>query len=650
MKAYKRTPKSVIATLKSFQGLVISFAILLAACGGDNSSGSVSNAEQSGEAKIKDKSISGVSQKGPFVTGSKVELFELDDDYVQTGRSFKGKITSDDGKFSIPSVALVSHYALLEASGYFRSEATGKKSGGTITLNALTDLSDREKVNINLLTHLEYERALYLVGTGISVSAAKKQAETEIFKAFEIQGDFANSEDLDIFSKGEGNAALLAISVLMLDDRGCDDDPYCGQANLTELLSKFATDIEKDGKWDDEITKAKIADWAESLESWGELDEIRSNIEKWKLGDIPEFEKYVRHFWYTNYGLGECNKKREGEIMASKNEHSETYGTKIRFICKDGAWEEASDMDKDFYKSGKDKGTDGEIWTGPVSGEKYKYDEKSGRWFRIWWGDESPDIILNLACTGKREGSTAKDKEGNVYYCMENGYSFGVDDLDTVYEYSWWNLSNGWTSGVPKEVFLNPEIDYGTMTDSRDNKVYKTVKIGSQVWMAENLNYSDSIATPSLKGNSWCVWNESANCDVVGRLYTRTAAMNSVCPPGWHLPSQDEWINLFETVGGKSTADMALRSQTGWGSDNNGTDALGFSALPVGCNELTLVNETDEQGEAVSYYDCKPGYNDVAVFWSSTDGDFEVLGNNVRFDRDSDKNYGFSIRCVENSK
>lgn len=650
MKAYKRTPKSVIATLKSFQGLVTLFAILLAACGGDNSSGSVSNAEQSGEAKIKDKSISGVSQKGPFVTGSKVELFELDDDYVQTGRSFKGKITSDDGKFSIPSVALVSHYALLEASGYFRSEATGKKSGGTITLNALTDLSDREKVNINLLTHLEYERALYLVGTGISVSAAKKQAETEIFKAFEIQGDFANSEDLDIFSKGEGNAALLAISVLMLDDRGCDDDPYCGQANLTELLSKFATDIEKDGKWDDETTKAKIADWAESLESWGELDEIRSNIEKWKLGDIPEFEKYVRHFWYTNYGLGECNKKREGEIMASKNGHSETYGTKIRFICKDGAWEEASDMDKDFYKSGKDKGTDGEIWTGPVSGEKYKYDEKSGRWFRIWWGDESPDIILNLACTGKREGSTAKDKEGNVYYCMENGYSFGVDDLDTVYEYSWWNMSNGWTSGVPKEVFLNPEIDYGTMTDSRDKKVYKTVKIGSQVWMAENLNYSDSIATPSLKGNSWCVWNESANCDVVGRLYTRTAAMNSVCPPGWHLPSQDEWINLFETVGGKSTADMALRSQTGWGSDNNGTDALGFSALPVGCNELTLVNETDEQGEAVSYYDCKPGYNDAAVFWSSTDGDFEILGYVVGIDRDSDKNYGFSIRCVENSK
>ena len=211
---------------------VVSLALTFVACGDDSSA---SDSKLS-DVVVRD-SVSGVSQKGPFVTGSKVELFELDDDYAQTGRSFKGKITSDDGKFSIPNVALVSQYALLEATGYFRSETTGKKSGGTITLNALTDLSDREKVNINLLTHLEYERALYLVGTGISVSAAKKQAETEIFKAFEIQGDFANSEDLDIFSKGEGNAALLAISVLMLDDRGCDDDPYCGQANLTELLS-----------------------------------------------------------------------------------------------------------------------------------------------------------------------------------------------------------------------------------------------------------------------------------------------------------------------------------------------------------------------------------------------------------------------------
>ena len=108
---------------------------------------------------IKNKSITGVSQKGPFVTGSAVKVYELDGKtYAQTGKSFTGKISSDDGKFSVSSVTLASQYALLEADGYFRNEVTGEKSIGKLTLNALTDLSDRKSVNINLLTHLEYER------------------------------------------------------------------------------------------------------------------------------------------------------------------------------------------------------------------------------------------------------------------------------------------------------------------------------------------------------------------------------------------------------------------------------------------------------------------------------------------------------------
>ncbi len=181
------------------------------ACGdGESNSGTSANGDSIVSANK--KSIAGVSQKGPFVTGSAVKLYELDGEtYAQTGKSFTGKITSDNGEFGVSSVTLASQYALLEASGYYRNEVSGKKSGGTITLNALTDLSDREKVNVNLLTHLEYERALYLVGTGVNVPAAKKQAEAEIFNAFGIQGDFANSEDLNIFGEGEGDAALREI-------------------------------------------------------------------------------------------------------------------------------------------------------------------------------------------------------------------------------------------------------------------------------------------------------------------------------------------------------------------------------------------------------------------------------------------------------
>ncbi|WP_275976887.1 FISUMP domain-containing protein, partial [Fibrobacter sp. HC4] len=162
---------------------------------------------------------------------------------------------------------------------------------------------------------------------------------------------------------------------------------------------------------------------------------------------------------------------------------------------------------------------------------------------------------------------------------------------------------------VTKDEFLNPEITYGTMTDTRDNKTYKTVKIYDQVWMAENLNYADSVKTPSLKGNSWCYGNKAENCDVAGRLYTWAAAIDSValandvdnpqtcgyfkecrlptvvqgvCPSGWHLPTYDEWQTLFKAVGGSSAAGEALKSGSGWSGNGNGTDTYGFSALPAG--------------------------------------------------------------------
>ena len=137
----------------------------------------------------------------------------------------------------------------------------------------------------------------------------------------------------------------------------------------------------------------------------------------------------------------------------------------------------------------------------------------------------------------------------------------------------------GWNWNVPKECRFNPDIDYGSMTDSRDGKVYRTVTIGKQTWMAENLNYYDSTDL-SVKKKSWCFGKkdngDSTTCDVAGRLYSWAAAIDSValydggkgvdcgyrkacklpekvqgiCPLGWHLPTKDEWETLFTEVGG----------------------------------------------------------------------------------------------------
>ena len=220
---------------------------------------------------------------------------------------------------------------------------------------------------------------------------------------------------------------------------------------------------------------------------------------------------------------------------------------------------------------------------------------------------------------------------------------------------------------MPKECRFNPDIDYGSMTDERDGKVYRTVKIGKQNWMAENLNYDPGQACCADKYDwNWCFDKDPKKCEVAGRLYTWAAAIDSaklyteksidcgyeqmcslpdtvygICPPGWHLPTLEEWKILFRTAGNLSVAGLALRSQTGWSDIDGGTDAFGFSALPVG--------KRDSYGGSFG----EDGH--YACFWSATDYvgsaayyvDMGIDNEHASLMNISKKN-AFSVRCVEN--
>ena len=196
----------------------------------------------------------------------------------------------------------------------------------------------------------------------------------------------------------------------------------------------------------------------------------------------------------------------------------------------------------------------------------------------------------------------------------------------------------------------------GSITDTRDGQTYKTVTIGTQTWMAQNLNYETA--------DSYCYNDTPSNCTKYGRLYTWAAAMDSVgtwsangkdcgykktctptypvrgvCPTGWHLPTKAEFETLFTVVGGPSTAGTKLKSTTGWNSGGNGTDAYSFSALPAGGRDYN-VNYNDE------------GYS--AGFWCSTEsGSYYAYYVLLRYSIDDAglyynfKYYGFSVRCVK---
>lgn len=391
----------------------IAATCLLAGCGDSDkdpgvAGGSVEDQEIIAEEiiPIENKTISGVSQKGPFVNGSSVTVQELEGKTLaQTGRSYEGKIKNDRGEFSVNVVNLESQFALLKANGFYRNEVTGEQSKSQVTLYALTDLSDRDEVNVNLLTHLEYERSLNLATSeGMTVAKAKKQAEKEIFATFGIDGDFESSEDLNIFGSGDGSAALLAISTLMQGD--------LKEADFSKRLADYATDIETDGKWDDEKAKTSIADWAAKTSLKGGLAGIRKNIEGWELSDkVSAFEKFVDNFWWENYELGACNSKREGEIQKNGNLESELKD--MKFICLDGAWMEATDFAKDTH-SWK-AGNEGDIKKGDTTGTVYVF-ENDG-----WRVADKTEAVLG-GCVKATADSVGK-ADSSWYICREGEWA-----------------------------------------------------------------------------------------------------------------------------------------------------------------------------------------------------------------------------------
>jgi len=170
----------------------------------------------------------------------------------------------------------------------------------------------------------------------------------------------------------------------------------------------------------------------------------------------------------------------------------------------------------------------------------------------------------------------------------------------------------------------------GSFTDSRDGKTYKTVKLGSQTLMAENLNYNAN--------GSKCYNNNESYCQKYGRLYDWNSALN-VCPKGWHLPSNKEWSVFVNLAGDKATAGNILKATSGWANNGNGTDAVGFSALPGGRGL--------PKGSFIAV-------GEYGVWWSASEKDASNAPALRIYYRNANVDYGnalknsfHSVRCIQ---
>ena len=213
----------------------------------------------------------------------------------------------------------------------------------------------------------------------------------------------------------------------------------------------------------------------------------------------------------------------------------------------------------------------------------------------------SPDVVV----------SSSSIADDNVY---SSSSVLAWDSVPAALQYMIDSLPEMNPVTPPCKTDSTDTCEYGSLTDDRDGQTYKTVKIGSQWWMAENLNYYDS-SDLSVNGKSWCYNDSAFYCEMYGRLYTWAAAIDSmrwttegekplhcgygskscglyfmdsvhgICPSGWHMPKQIEWGTLYDAVGGRNIACKMLKSQNGWYKNGNGTDAYGFNARPVGARD-----------------------------------------------------------------
>lgn len=184
-------------------------------------------------------------------------------------------------------------------------------------------------------------------------------------------------------------------------------------------------------------------------------------------------------------------------------------------------------------------------------------------------------------------------------------------------------------------------VEYGTLADSRDGKSYKTVKIGSLTWMAENLNYDNSATATGSIDSSFCYDGIPANCEKYGRLYQEYAA-TAVCPEGWRLPTADDWRDLTTTANSEfGDNNGSLRAVGEWentifGDNVTATNASGFSALPAGYRAKT--GECDGEGSK-AYFWGEDNMNHYA--W--------ILSNQYDMEKESMQRgyYAYAVRCVK---
>lgn len=286
--------------LKLYIGGLMAFFVLFSSCGENQQTG-----EESFEPHT--YNVSGKVEKGPFVSGSTITIQPMDSKLQVRGDFYSSTIQDDMGNFSFGSKLFEAPYAELTANGYFFNEVDGNLSSGTLSLRALVDLSDETTVNVNVLTHLKYQRVQKLVGEGMSFKEANTQAQKELFTSFGLQRyEDKDASSFSIIGGTDESAALIAISSLLMVGRS--------EAALTEYLAKLCKEFGENGSFT-ESTREQMKKDRNTLA--GQLSAVRNHvINRYEEIGLPvEVKELTYYFDWDNDGVAGNETLQEGQTV-----------------------------------------------------------------------------------------------------------------------------------------------------------------------------------------------------------------------------------------------------------------------------------------------------------------------------------------------
>lgn len=490
--------------LKSFLIFCLESALLLG-CAGENNGNAIAPNAENGKASSKSRdgadfvasrTIHGFAQRTPFVDGSVVQLTALDEVTLEPiGGTFTGMVDGGFSRYSVKVDSLKSKYVLISVTGNTLDYYNSLPSEKECILYAISDLNLRDSVNINMFTHLEYERVRKLVRDDkLSFAEAKKQAEKELLEIFHFSMNNSNdayvAEDWSLFGDSLGDQTLMGLTVVF--NRYKDS-----------VVHAFIEDFAKNGKSVDDSTIYQIAKNAFNsgvvmvsgdVYLPTDLNYFRSSFNRWTSiyrtgfnmssvayrGMIPDFEKTVEDFWRGEFGLEKCDKEHLGTV--GKTRYNEYYTCAYDDMIgmasySDYYWRVANGLEANSYGIKCDS-ADYFITPGGVNSSLIVCDLGSWRY--------ALDVEKQTGlCTSEKEGAL-EDSDKYGYVCK----------------------SNKW------EIFTD------TLENEHDGKRYAYRKAVGLYWMIDDL------------GDTTFAW------------------AGTLCPEGWRLPTDEDWLNLQEKMGG----------------------------------------------------------------------------------------------------